>query len=733
MDEPLTGPEIHLRDYLKIVQKRLWLSIAFFVIVVTLTALSVSRQVPIYQATSRLQIDRERPKVLQFQEVVEADNTYGDEYYQTQYELLRSRSLALEVIGKLNLASNPFFGGSAIRAQSIAGSLAALARRSDEGRPSADASLPPQDAATTRIISQFLGSIQISPLRNTRLVDIRAVSINPKLATDMANALAVAFIERNQRIRRTTTREATDWLSTEVEDARAKVEAAEQALQKYKEKSDIVAPQDRENMVVQKLDELNSILTKAKTDRIGLEIRYQQMLKVANTPELFDTLPEVLANPIVQDLKRQANQLQLELSQLSKAYTPKHPRIIALTSQIEAMQKKIKSEIVNVTKSIRNEYDVARAKEQSLQQAVDQQKREVQGLSQKSIQYSVYLRDVENARRMYDILLNRAKETGLSEGLQTDNIRIVDRAEIPLSPIGPRKVRSLLLAVLVGLAGGIGLAFFFEYIDDSIKDPDDLEHYVQLPFLAAVGIIKPKNKTHSKDFIADQEPKSPFAEAYRSARTSIIFSSPDSQPVIIMVTSAGPGEGKTTTALNLAITFAHSGNRTVVIDADLRKPRVHGVFKLANTFGLTNLLAESTDLPKAIHGTQVKNLDVMPSGPIPPNPSELLGSHRMRKLLDALRRRYDRIIIDCPPVITVTDASILATSADGVVVVVKAGKTTRQILRRTKKKLEEVRARIFGVVLNELNIQKSRYYYYYPNYYQAYYGDEKEGKRKTRP
>lgn len=732
--------EIHLKDYIKILQKRFWTIIAFFIIVVSLVSLNVSRQVPLYEARARLQIDRENPRVLNIQDVVQSERGYyGDDYYQTQYELLKSRSLAREVIERLGLASDPVFNPSIAPEEEpaepglIQKAKAFISPKKEEDKDTANVDpLSPEsekEAYAIRLINKFLGMVQINPLKNTRLVDIRSVSTSPKLAADLSNALAVAFIERNQRIRLKTTSQATDWLFEQIEEARRKVEESEMALQRYKEQYDIVSLENKQNLVVQKMSELSTALTAAKTERITIETRYDQMKKMAEDKAMIDSLPEVLGNSLIQQLKREQSQMQNELSELSRTYTPKHPKIIRLKSQIESNKERLKAEVYKITNSIENEYKVALAKERSLQEAVEQQKKEVQSLNQKSIQYGALEREVENNQHICNLLLARAKETGLAEGLQAGNIRIIDKAETPLSPFAPKKFRSLILAIMVGMLGGVGLAFFLEYLDDSVKDPDDLEQYVKLPFLAAVPVIKLKNRKISKELVAEKDSRSAYAEAYRSARTSIIFSSPDSKPSTILVTSPGPGDGKTLTATNLAVTMAQAGKRTLILDADLRKPRVHTIFNIDNKFGLTNLLTESTDMKTGLHKTPIANLAAMPSGPIPPNPSELLGSKRMKKFLEALQKSFDNIIIDSPPTISVTDANILSTMVDGVVLVIKSGRTSRKIIKRAKNRLEEVQGRIMGVVLNAVNIRKSRYYYS-PHYYYSYYGDSRRKKSK---
>jgi capsular exopolysaccharide synthesis family protein len=730
MEQPILEREIHLSDYLRVVQKRLWIILLIFVAAVTMTAANVSKLQPYYQAAARIQIERESPNIIGFQEVVpQGYNFWGEEYYETQVKLLKSRSLAQEVVRRLNLRARDMVTSgpappSPLRTTVVepVKRLLGIAPPSPQAQ-SVAAEVAIESLEERRLVGMVQGMISISPVKGTQLVDLVGTSGNPRLAAAVVNALAEAFIERNLRLRINTTKDATKWLTTELEEARKKVETSENALQRYKEAKDILVSKDRQDLVAQKLDELNSALIKAKTERITLETRYQQMEKAGGDSKSQVT-PDFLEDSMAQTLRKEYLELKNELETLSKTYTSKHPRIISLKERIKSQEEQIKAEINKVRKSIKNEYEVALAKERSFQEAVDQQKIMVQDLNQRYIQYDVLEREVQNNRRIYDVLLSRAKETGLVEGLQVGNIRIIDPAEVPGSPAGPNKNRSILLAVVLGLVGGLGFAFFLEYMDDSVKDPDDLEHYIQLPFLAPVPLIKPKGN-HPKELVAHTESRSPAAEGYRSARTSIIYSSPDTHPAVLMVTSSGPEEGKTTTAINMAVTMAHDGKRTLLLDADLRKPRVHHVFHLGNEQGLTNLLTDASDVGKLARSTGVPNLWVVPSGPIPPNPSELLGSKRMKKLIASLRQNFDMVVFDSPPVISVTDASILASSVDGVLLVVKAGKTSRKIVLRAKKKLIEVRARIIGVILNAVNIRKSRYYYS-PVYYYSYYGEEKK-------
>jgi capsular exopolysaccharide synthesis family protein len=729
MQEPRA---FHLTHYLNVVQKRLWVVLAVVVVATSATYYRVSRQIDQYRATARIQIDREAPKVLQFQEVVDAQaGMYGDEYFQTMFQLIQSRSLAEEVIRRLNLASNPeFLGSKQFPKTGIRGFLAQLFG----GQAKKEVAAPPVASPTvpqnTMLVNRFLGMLRIDLVKNTRLMDVNVISPYPRLAADMANALCVAFIERNQEQRLSTTRQATDWLSTQIDDARRKVEESEVALQKFREGKDIVAIENREAIVGQKLEELNTAYTRAKTDRIALETRYRQMQKMAGAE--LDSLPDVMSNPTISQLRAERARLSNELADQEKTYTPKHPRIIKLRAQLDSVQQQIQLEISKVVKSIRNEYEVAKAKEETIQQAFDQQKKSVQSMGKSTAQISVLERDVENNRKIYSLLLSRAKETGLSEGLQTGNLHIVDKAEVPLGPFAPNRRRALMFSFALSLLGGLTLVFFMEYMDDSVKDPDDLEAAGKLPFLASIPYIRMRENDGVRELVTQVEPKSSFAEAYRSARTSILFAADQTPLNTLLVTSAGPREGKTTTAVNLAVTLAQAGNRVLLIDADLRKPRVHSVFSMENTTGLSKLLTESNDISDMCRKTVVPNLNVITSGPIPANPAELLASPRMKKLLAALEKSFDRVIVDCPPVISVTDASIISALVDGVVLVIGAGKTSRKVTILVKNRLDEAKAKLLGVVMNFVDNRRGHYYYAAPHYYYSYYGSEGGSNRKKK-
>jgi capsular exopolysaccharide synthesis family protein len=486
-----------------------------------------------------------------------------------------------------------------------------------------------------------------------------------------------------------------------------------------------------EQVTAQKLAQLNAQVVEAESKRVEAETRYQQATALTSTPDMLDSIPEVLNNELIRQIKSMEVELYKRMSELSKKYGENHPQMVAIESELKTLQKRKGQEVNRVINSLRSEYKVAQAKENSLKAALERQKKESLELNQKAIAYAVLQREAESARQMYELLIKRFKETSLTEDMKTGNIRIIDQAEVPLHPVRPKRRLNLLLAVVVGLLTGTGLAFFFEYLDNTIKLPEDIKRHLGIPYLGPVPAMafaengKPDGN-RVPELVTLHAPKSTASEAYRGIRTSILFSSADKPPQVLLISSAAPQEGKTCTALNLAITMAQADTKVVLVDCDMRKPSLHRVMGVPKDIGLSNLLVGSCDVKEAIISTRIENLDLIPSGPIPPNPSEILGSARMATLLELLRKTYQRIIIDSPPITAVTDAAVLGSLADGSVIVVRAGDTPREIVRNGVNHLMSVNSRILGAVLNGVDMERDGYSYY--QYYYYYYGED--GRRK---
>lgn len=713
-DEP-QEQEIHLRDYLHVLQKRKWLIIAAVIISFSLAAIKIFRMRPQYQSAAQIMIEMETARILPIEQISQRAWNMTD-FYNTQYKILQSNTLAATVAERLRIWEHPEF---APRPAEREGAAAAQAGDALEGAARLDAAA-----------AAILGRITIEPVRNSYLVNVKARAFDPKLTALLANTLAEVYIEQNLQLKVDTTAQAGTFLGEQSADARKKLMKAEQALQRFNESNNVISMEERQAGMTANLGRLNSELAKIRIQREDLENRNQKLQELRKKSgggapagvEYF--LAQFAENTAA--LRAELGTLETDLAEQSKVYTPKHPKIVGLVSKIKSLSGKLNEEVDRAARGLRNEYEIALKTEQSFENQIRSEELALKNLNAKGLEHAVLKREVESNERIYQMLAAREKETGVLSGIRTNNIRMIDRAKVPRFPFSPNRPRALALGLLVGLVGGLGLAFFLEYLDDTVSDPDQLERYVKVPFLGPVPLLEPKELgPFSRDLIAMKEPKSVYAEAYRAVRTSILFSSPDNPPRVFAITSSGQQEGKTLTAINLAVTLALNDKRVLLIDADMRKPRLHNVFGIENKFGLSNLIGGSPDVGLALNKTPVPTLMVMPSGPVPPNPSELLGSVRLGKFLDLLREKFDVIILDCTPLIAVTDATVLSTQVDGVILVIKSGASRRKILMRAVRQLEDVQAKIIGAVLNQVNVKNSSYYY--ASYYAHYYGEKQDG------
>jgi polysaccharide biosynthesis transport protein len=706
----------HLVDYLKVLHKRRWTAATALLVVLVGTMLYTFTVTPIYEAKARLLIESDNPNIISFKEVIDEQGAKAD-YYQTQYSILQSRSLARKTLGSLNLWEHRSFGGPAHRPGLFArlfGGPAPAGGQMGDG-PAGDAETPEQSLA----IDRFLASLTVAPIRNSRLVDLKFRLPDPELAMRVVNALARAYIEQTLEYRFVASKEASDWLGERLSEHRTQVEQAEAALQRYREQTDAIPLQHRENIVVQKLADLNAAVTQAKTERFQKQAVYNQLESLRQGGGALDSFPAILSNTYVQQQKAELAHLQSQLMQLSDRLGDRHPEIIKLRSAIELGQAKLEGEIAKIVQSVRSEYQAALAKENSLIGALNQQKLEAQAMNRKAIDYGVLERDVQSSKQIYESLLQRAKETGVSTELRTSNIRIVDPAQRPRSPVSPRKALNLLLALACGVMLGGGLAFFFEYVDSSIKSPEEIKAYLGLPPLGMVPALNPKTWKGREPLLHAGVPPN-FAEAFRALRTNVLFSAANGGSRSLVVTSTGPGEGKTMVAANLAISLAQTGQRVVLIDADMRRPRVHEMFRQQQEPGLSNLLVGHAAASTTIRKSGVPGLWLLTAGHIPPNPAELLGSTRFQEFIELLSQHFDSIIIDSPPIMAVTDAAIAATAATGLVFVVGAEMTSRQAARAAIEQLENGKPIFLGAVLNRVELERESYYY--STYYRREYG-----------
>jgi capsular exopolysaccharide synthesis family protein len=740
MQEPEDEGQIHLLDYWRVLVKRRWIIFSFTFIVLAITAIVTWRATPVYRATIKIQIDPEQSNLLPFKETAEVGSTYAQsqEYLQTQFKVLESQTLAARVIKVLNLGSNPDFTSEAqptLRSKSIQWLKAVLGMSEEEDKDDDPAKVEEQKLA--RLLKIFDKALSTNPIRNSRLVDVSFDGRNPKLAADIANTLADEYIQMNFETKVNATNKASEFLGKQLVDLKAKVEKSEEDLVLFSQQHDIYAISDKENVILQKLSDLNTALTAAQADRIHRESIWKIVQQT--TPGNF---PDILRNKLIEDLEANVASLRVQQAKLSAAFRPGWPELDQVTGQVSEAESQLAGERNKAIRNAETEYRTAVQREKLLSEALAAQKVEANNFNQSSIQYNIIKRQADTEKQLYDGLLQRMKEAGVSAGLKSSNINIVDPAKPQRTPYRPKKVLNLTLGFAIGLLLSICLAFFIEYLDSSVKTPDDIDRYIKLPSLgvipsaasllpssrrrllaAAAGGTGAKTASTQKmiELVTYYDTKSLISEAYRNLRTSVLLSSGSGRPPkMLLVTSSQAGEGKTTTAVNIAITLSQTGEKVILLDCDMRNPRVHRIIGLDNANGMSTFLSGNSDLSSMIQQSEIPNLFAVSAGRVPPNPAELLGSPRMKQGLALLDEYFDHIVIDSPPVLSVTDARILGSLVDGVVLVIKGGETPKEAVQRTKRLLQEVHAHVIGTLLNNVDVHSADYYYYSKYYYYGY-------------
>jgi capsular exopolysaccharide synthesis family protein len=687
--------ELHLTDYIKIIKKRKRHVMTVFVVVFAVALLVTLAATPIYKASVSLLVEKnERGSSLgpNFGYV-----SYDPDFVETQYQLIRSTAVAKKMVELLadDALFNKHFGATL---------------------KSANAS---KDENYEQVAKSIRGGITVTPIKNTKIVDVSYISESPELAELVANNIAKAYIEVLLELSMSSTQYTLQWMSKKAEEEKDKLEKSERALQQYMKGSNFVAIEDKVAVVPQKLSEINSQLIKAEAKRKEAESLYTKVRNVSSAADA-ESVSAVASDITVQNLRQQILKAEQHRMDLSQKYGAKHPAMQRANEDIKVLREKREQEIKRVIAAIRNEYEIARSTEASLRGLLSSTNAEALNVNEKLIEYKVLNRDVETNRQLYDALIKKIKEQSIIEQVRSANVLLVEKAERPGSPISPRTERNLLIALVIGLLGGVGVAFFFEYLDQTIKTPEEAETKLGVSVLGMIPLIESKEFPIEK--MVEKEPLSPFTENYKAIRTALLLSAADQPPKRLLITSAQPSEGKTVTAINLATAIAQSEYKVLLIDADLRKPRIYKALGLTNSKGLSTYLAGASDM-NIIQPGHVPNLSVIPSGPVPPNPSELLSSNRLNFMIRALSDEYDFIIFDTAPILSVTDALILSKALDGTVLVAKAGKTVYDDVKRALKSLRDLNAPMLGVVINSFDTRKNEYYYKYYNYY---YSDEKK-------
>jgi len=689
--------------------------------VLAFTLVGTLLMTPIYRATTSLQIERDTIKVVDVEGVTPVEGPGGNDFYQTQYELLKSRALAQRVASQLDLAEGDRLERIAPRSPwSALGGL--FSRRQDSAAE--DDSGAAADARAEAATVAVMQGITITPVRNSRLVRLHFDSPDPVFSQRAANALAEAYIASNLERRFDSSTYAKTYLEDRLEELKLKLEESERQLVTFAQQEQIVGTGENSgNLSEQNLGSINTALSQVRTERIRAESRWRQ----AQASRGLVLLGEVGQNSIIKSLQEQRGRLMAEYQDKLRLYKPAYPLMVQLKGQIDEIDSQIGSEVENIKAAIQAEFLASQEQERLLEEQMALLKTDVLDLQSRSIQYNIFKREVDTNRQLYDGLLQRYKEVGVAAGVTNNNISVVDRAQRG-SKYKPSLARNLALGLALGLMLGVLLALGFEYLDDTLKAPEDIEKQLGLSVLGVIPLLKPP-MTPVK---AMEDPRSAFAESYRSVRTALQFATDTGVPRCLLVTSATPAEGKSTTALTLAKNFAQLGKRVLIIDADLRNPSLHRSLGKENTSGLSNYLAGASKATEVIQATDTPHLMFMPTGPLPPNPAELLMGPKMLSLISIAAEKFDQVIIDGPPVMGLADAPILANMATGTLLVIEAGETRIAVARNALKRLVAARAHVVGALLTKFSSKHAGYGYGYGAYNYYSYGSKDEPKKLAR-
>jgi polysaccharide biosynthesis transport protein len=708
-----------LREYIRVLIKSKWVVIASVALIVGVVAISTLRTTPIYEAVGSIAINKMDPVTFNLKDSSSSIDYYDPADMDTEVRILKSDLLALQVIRQLNLDKLPQPGA---RNQSS----------SSTSQLTTDA-MQPDSARTSAALASFKSSLQVSLVPNTRIIEIRYRSADKDIAARVVNTLANTYVEQNFKTRFESTMQASDWLSKQLVDLQIKVETSQEKLVKYQKEHEILGIDEKQNITTAKLDELNRELTAAESVRMEKESIYHLVQagdsdSIAAAANVDGSAKGSSANSaLLEKLREQQADLKIQVAQLSTQFGPSYPKLAQLNSQLKEVDAEIQTEMRKVAARLRGDYLAAVQRETMLRGALEKQKQEANKLNESAIEYSLLKRDVDANRTLSEGLLEKLKEAGVTAGLRSNNFRIVDVARVPTAPSGPNLPRNLAFALALGLSTGVGLAFLLDSMDNTVRTPEQAQVISALPSLGMIPLgsrsarefggrerLALASSKEAVELVTKSRPRSQMAESYRALRTSLLLTFAGGPPKVILITSALPEEGKTTTSVNSAIVLAQKGTRVLLIDADLRRPSIHKTFGMGPKLGLSNVLTGTASLQETIIPSMVlPDLFILPAGTPPPNPAELLASTKMKNILEQLRKHYDHIVIDSPPTLSVTDAVVMSTGADAVVLVIHSGHTTKPALRRARDILLQVNARVCGVLVNAVDLNSPDYYYQY--------------------
>ena len=754
---------IHLRELWRIVRKRKRLVIAISFIAMILVTIEVHRTPSIYRAETIIEIAKDTPTIVKTQEqVIQIDESNN---IKAKKVIFKSRPVLEDIVSYLKLDQNPRFIES-LQKRSVVDAVKdiyyRLAGRFTNPKPA----VPTEEIALSQLpvlqtrtpeeskrlapyVDVLKNKLTVDSIEETNILQLTFDHTDPVLAATVVNAAAKSIVERNFENKISRFSDTSSWLDRSTRELKAKVQQAELALAEYTQRNEIFSTEGKQSLTTDKLTSLHGQAMRAEIDRMLKQSLYEDVQR-----GLVGQLPEAFADQKTNTLQTELGKLKVIEAELSVKYGPENPQLVQVQSKIKSLTDQIREARGTLEEKLKADYERAMRDERSLKSALDRAKAEAVQQNQASIQYDILNQEVETAKSLYNDFLQKTKQAELQLAEQYNNLRVIEPAAIPTSPIGPQRLRTILIGLLVSLLGALGLAFFLEYLDNTVKSVEDIGRVVQLPTLAVIpsittitqramatrrkeGAAITEALTNTQGIELDTEPGrltklvtldqlSSVVEAYRMLRTSVLLSTAGKPPKTILFTSGQPGEGKTTTAINTAISLSQLGASVLLIDADLRRPTVHRVFKMNQPQGLSTYLSRQVEVDPLIHKLWVPNLSVLPCGPIPPNPAELISSERMKEVLKALSEKYDHVLIDSPPLINVTDPVILSTMVDGVILVVQAGRSTRDIVRRARHELSSVGAKIFGVVLNNLDVKREGYGNYPTYTHYGYNSDNRE-------
>jgi len=684
--------------YLRIITKYRWLILSATATAIVLATVLTFLMTPIYRATASIQIDREAVKIVGNDGLQPQEQNSGLEFYQTQYELLGARSLAERVISTLGLLDEPTLAldGQKSLFSLLTSLVAGGAKSADQ-----DKSL---DNKARKVTDRLQESLTIAPVRGSRVVKISIDSTDPATAQRIVNGFAEVFIADNLDRRYDSSSYARKFLEERIQQLKIKLEDSEKQVVQYAEKQGIINLDDKKSLASSDLEAINTKLTEAHNNRVKFEVLWSQALQARGFG-----FQQILDSKAIQENRKLRTQLAAEYQQKLGLYKPAYPLMVQLRNQINELDRDAETEVAAIKSSIESQYKGAKKEEEDLSAQLEKSKAEVVDQRGRSIQYNILQREVDTNRTLYDGLLQRYKEIGVSGAVGTNNISIVDKASLPILPRSPKLSLNLALALVVGLLAGLLSALGLDYLDDSFKAPEDIEREVGL---TVIGVVPKPQKDHNMDEEIN-DPRSAVAEAMRSLRTGLQFATADGLPKTMLVTSSKPSEGKTTTTIGLAKSLTSIGLSVLLIDGDLRNASVHKQLRCSNELGLSNYLTGAKSPEEVVQGSGVQGLEIITSGPLPPNPAELLSSPKFMSLLSLAAESFDVVLIDGPPVMGLADAPLLASMAQSTLMVVAANETRRSVFKVALRRLQFARANVIGALLSKFDSSQTGYGYGY--------------------